>query len=94
MEPVSPGEDVAVDVLADIDAFYVDRSGEPSSVLTSLVLALADPHPRDPDVTRELPRDKGLDPRWHAWSDVVAACESLALRLANESTDNEPWVPT
>jgi hypothetical protein len=76
------GEDAAVEVLSNIDAYYVDRSGETGSVLTSLVAALADPQPRDTDVTRELPRYKGLDARWHEWEDVVAACRALALRLA------------
>ena len=76
------GEDAVVEVLSNIDAYYVDRSGEAGSVLTSLVAALADPQPRDTDVTRELPRYKGLDARWHAWEDVVAACRGLALRLA------------
>lgn len=75
------GTDAAVGVLADIDAYYADRSGEPASVLTSLVIALADPTPRDVDVINELPRYKGLDPRWHRWSDVVEACRALALRL-------------
>jgi hypothetical protein len=76
------GIDEAVAVLSDIDAFYVDRSGEPGSVLTSLVLALADPSPRDPDVIPELPRYKGLASHWHRWDDVVAVCHELALRLA------------
>ena len=76
------GDDAAVAVLSDIDAYYADRSDDPSSVLTSLVIALADPSPRDTDVINELPRYKGLDPRWHHWSDVVAACQDLALRLS------------
>ena len=76
------GDDAAVAVLSDIDAYYADRSDDPSSVLTSLVIALADPSPRDTDVINELPRYKGLDPRWHDWSDVVAACQNLALRLS------------
>ncbi len=76
------GEDAAIEVLSNIDAYYLDRSGEAGSVLTSLVAALADPQPRDTDVTRELPRYKGLDARWHEWADVVAACRALALRLA------------
>lgn len=75
------GDDVAVELLADIDAYYVDRSGEPGSVLTSLVVSLADPQPRDRDVIDELPRYKGLDARWHRWTDVVEACQSLALGL-------------
>jgi len=76
------GMDAAGAVLADIDAYYVDRSGETGSVLTSLVVALVDPHPRDTDVIGELPRYKGLDPRWHRWDDVVAAAQDLALRLS------------
>jgi len=75
-------EDDAVGILTDIDQFYVDRSGENGSVLTSLVIALADPRPRDTDVIDELPRYKGLDARWHDWTDVVAACRQLALRLS------------
>lgn len=75
------GTDVAVELLADIDAYYVDRSGEAGSVLTSLVVALADPRPRDRDVIDELARYKGLDARWHRWADVVGACQSLALDL-------------
>ncbi len=75
------GLDQAEAVLSRIDDFYDDRSGQVGSVLTSLVIALADPSPGDPDVLEELPRYKGLDPRWHRWEDVVAVCEDLALRL-------------
>ena len=75
------GEDASVGVLADIGGYYADRSSDPASVLTSLVIALADPSPRDTHVIDELPRYKGLDPRWHRWSDVVDACQVLALRL-------------
>ncbi len=76
------GDDAAVTVLSDIDDYYADRSDDPSSVLTSLVIALADPSPRDTDVINEVPRYKDLDARWHQWSDVVAACQDLALRLS------------
>jgi hypothetical protein len=76
------GLNTAADVLSRIDDYYVDRSGTEGSVLTSLVLALAEPRPRDVEVTRELPRYRGLVPRWHAWTDVVEACQELALRLA------------
>ncbi len=75
------GLDRAVTVLRDIDEFYADRSGEPGSVLTSLVIALADPAPRDSDVIAELPRYKRLDARWHEWSNVVAVCRRVALEL-------------
>lgn len=76
------GFEDAVAVLRDIDAFYVDRSGETGSVLTSLVAALADPQPRDTTVIDELPRYKGLDPQWHEWAHVREACQRLALVLS------------
>jgi hypothetical protein len=75
------GRDAAVDTLGKIDDYYADRSGERGSVLTSLVVALADPRPRDPDVIDELPRYKGLSERYHRWADVVEVCRSLALQL-------------
>lgn len=75
------GEEVAVGVLLTLDDFYLDRSGEDGSVLTALVIALAEPQPRDTEVIPELARYKRLDPRWHEWSAVVEACRSLALKL-------------
>jgi hypothetical protein len=79
------GHDIAVTTLLHIDDYYVDRSGEQGSVLTSLVTALADPRPRDTEVIDELPRYKGLSERYHRWADVVEICQSLALRLAGAS---------
>ena len=76
------GHAAAVEVLGDLDAYYDDRSQTTGSVLTELVLALAEPSPRDPAIIDELPRYKGLDPMWHEWSSVVAACQSLALDLS------------
>ncbi|MFQ5523725.1 MAG: hypothetical protein ACE5F5_09120 [Acidimicrobiia bacterium] len=76
------GLDTAVEVLSGIDDYYADRSGEEGSVLTSLVVALADPKPRDTEVIDELPRYKRLDKRYHRWDDVVEVCQELALRLA------------
>lgn len=75
------GLDTAVEILSEIDAYYVDRSGEPGSVLTSLVISLADPKPRDTEVIDELSRYKGLEVRYHRWDDVVDICRTLALRL-------------
>lgn len=75
----------SVGVLSGIDDYYVDRSGDEGSVLTSLVLALAEPRPRDVEVTGELDRYRGLVPRWHDWADVVEACQELALGLSGAS---------
>lgn len=71
----------AGEVLRGIDDYYDDLSQEPGSVRTSLALALVQPSPRDVDVIPELPRYRGLDPRWHEWSSVVAACATLALEV-------------
>lgn len=76
------GHHDAVEVLAHIDAYYADRSDEEGSVLTSLVVSLADPRPHDTDVIEELPRYKELATRYHRWDDVVGLCQSLALRLS------------
>lgn len=52
-------------------------------MLTSLILRLASPEPRDTRVIRQLPRYRGLDPRWHHWDDVVSACGDIALALTD-----------
>ncbi len=76
------GLDTAVEALSRIDEYYEDRSGEEGSVLTSLVISLAEPTPLDTEVLGELAHYKGLDARYHRWEDVVEVCQTLALRLA------------
>lgn len=72
---------LAAEVLRGIDDYYDDRSEAEGSVLTSLILALSSPEPRDSDVIRELPRYRGLAPEWHEWADVVRASQRLAIAL-------------
>lgn len=72
------GVDVAVQVLADIDAYYEDRSKTHGSVLTALVQRLSEPAPRDSRVTGQLATYKGLDERWHDWAAVVQVCLNVA----------------
>lgn len=79
------GLDAAARVLGGIDDYYDDRSGDHGSVLTSLVLALAAPAPRDADVIPELSRYRGLVPRWQSWDAVVEAAGELSLRLVRSS---------
>jgi hypothetical protein len=79
--------DGAVGVLARIDDYYVDRSNAPDSVLTALVQRLSEPAPRDVRVTGQLSSYKRLDPRWHDWGAVVAACERLADGLLRSAED-------
>lgn len=75
------GPEAAGVVLGGIDDYYADRSVQDDSVLTSLVMRLSQPCPRDVRVTRQLGSYKGLDPRWHEWSAVVDACHTLADAL-------------
>jgi len=54
----------------------------PEAVVTQLVRQLADPRPRDSEVTGQLASYKALDSRWHKWSTVKAVLADLASRLA------------
>ena len=76
------GVERAGEILRHIDDYYDDRSQQAGSVRTSLALALAAPKPVDADVIAELSRYRGLDPRWHDWSTVMATCGDLALEVA------------
>jgi hypothetical protein len=68
-------------VLAGIDAYYRDQHGKGDGVASQVARQLADPQPADRSVTRELPRYKNLDARWHDWSNVTAACRRLAAAM-------------
>lgn len=75
------GLDEAAAVLSDIDDYYADVNSRPEAVATQLVRQLADPHPRDVEVTAQLAGYKALDPRWHDWSTVKAVLADLAERI-------------
>ena len=75
------GVDSSAAVLVSIDDYYLDRSETADSVLTALVERLSAPAPRDERVIRELKRYRRLDPRWHDWTTVVEACQTLADAL-------------
>ena len=76
------GFDTAITVLCDLDSYYADRSDEKGSVLTDLILRLANPQPKDPAVTKELGAYKGLARQWQDWDAVRKACVELSLGLA------------
>jgi hypothetical protein len=78
----SIGLDEAAAVLGGIDDYYADVNRRPEAVATQLVRQLADPHPRDVEVTTQLASYKALDPRWHEWSTVKAVLADLAERMA------------
>lgn len=75
------GPDHAAEVLAGIDLYYLDRSGDAESVATAIAERLADPAPRDSRTLAQLSRYKRLDPRWQDWTVVEEACRALADRM-------------
>jgi len=75
------GLDEAAGVLRVIDDYYADINTRPEAVATQLVRQLADPRPRDAEVTTQLASYKALDPRWHDWSAVKAVLADLAERI-------------
>lgn len=75
------GLDEAAAVLRDIDDYYADINRRPEPVATQLVRQLADPRPRDVEVTTQLASYKALDERWHEWSTVKAVLADLAERM-------------
>ncbi len=76
------GLDEAAVVLQGIDDYYADINRQPEAVATQLVRQLADPRPRDAEVTTQLSSYKALDPRWHDWAAVKAVLADLAERMA------------
>jgi hypothetical protein len=76
------GLDEAADVLRSIDDYYADVNRRQEAVVTQLVRQLADPRPRDVEVTTQLSSYKALDPRWHDWSTVAGVLADLAERMA------------
>jgi hypothetical protein len=77
------GLDEAAAVLREIDDYYADVNRRPEAVATQLVRQLADPRPRDGEVTAQLASYKALDPRWHQWSAVTAVLAELAERMVS-----------
>jgi hypothetical protein len=75
------GIDEAAVVLSGIDDYYADVNRRPEAVATQLARQLADPRPRDAEVTTQLADYKALDPCWHQWSAVTAVLADLAQRM-------------
>jgi len=75
------GLDEAAAVLRGIDDYYADVNGRPEAVATQLVRQLADPRPRDAEVTTQLASYRALDERWHEWSTVRAVLADVAERM-------------
>ncbi len=64
--------------LQNFDTLYVQPNGQ--SALQQLQIQLANPLPYDlDDMAPGLAEYKGLDPKWHAWGTVKAACADAAM---------------
>ena len=68
----------AAGILGQIDDYYGDLNRRPEAVATQVARQLADPRPRDDEVTRQLPAYKHLDPRWHDWDNVTRVLGDVA----------------
>jgi hypothetical protein len=78
----SIGLEAAAGVLRDIDAYYADVNRRPEAVATQLARQLADPRPRDVEVTTQLASYKALEPRWQEWGTIRAVLADLAEKMA------------
>jgi hypothetical protein len=68
-------------VLRDIDDYYADVNQRPEAVKTQLIRQLADPQPRDAEVTEQLSSYRALEERWQSWSAVKDVLAELAERM-------------
>lgn len=75
------GIDRAADVLVGIDEYYAELNRRPEALATQLARQLADPRPRDPEVTRQLHAYKAIAPRWQDWQAVTATLADIAERM-------------
>jgi hypothetical protein len=81
------GEAATAQALRPFDRLYPQPSGE--SALQQLQVQLAQPLPFDLDPTR-LAEYKHLDPRWHDWEVVKAACADCAILIFEQIVGQEP----
>ena len=84
------GPEASARTLARIDDYYSDQHGEGEGVASQVARQLADPRPKDARTTRELARYKRLDPAWHDWSRVVAACREIAVLMVEGGVGDAP----
>lgn len=78
------GDESVAEALQSFDRLYQQDSGE--SPLQQLQVQLAKALPYDLEET-ELSEYKNLDPRWHDWKAVKAACSHLATVIFDRVCD-------
>jgi hypothetical protein len=73
--------DEAGRILARIDDYYADQHGGGRGVAAQLARQLADPHPSDSSVTKQLDAYRNLAARWTDWGEVRSVCRQLAAEM-------------
>lgn len=71
----------AAAVLRGMDGYYADINRRPEAVARQVAVQLADPRPRDAEVTEQLSSYRGLAARWHQWSDVTEVLAAVAEEM-------------
>jgi hypothetical protein len=75
------GVDQAAEVLAGIDRYYSDQSGEGDGVASQLVRQLSDPQPVDAAVVSQLSSYRRLRKRWSDWDAVKGTLGDVAASM-------------
>lgn len=75
----------APSTVIEMDAYYVDQ-GRPGGrrVATQVAKQLAEPAPYDLSEI-DLPRYRGLLPRWQDWAEVLTVCRQVAVAVMAEA---------
>lgn len=82
------GDESVAHALQSFDRLYPQESGE--STLQQLQVQLANALPYDLEET-ELSEYKNLDPHWHDWQAVQAACSHLAIGIFDRVCEMQAW---
>ncbi len=81
------GVDHSADVLSNIDDYYADQRGTGDGVATQLARQLAEPHPKDVAVTRQLHSYRKLHRQWTDWREVRRVLSAIASAMAEVAGD-------
>ena len=71
----------AVEVLAQIDAYYADQHGEGDGIASQLVRQLSDPLPADRAVIDQLSSYRRLRKQWSDWNAVTETLGKVAAGM-------------
>lgn len=75
------GIDASAQILVGMDGYYAELNRRPEAVASQLARQLADPRPRDREITTQLSSYKSLAARWHDWQAVREVLSDVAERM-------------